>query len=61
MFTHPMLILVSRTKFFGGGHRFSGLDPRLLGVGTTYKGRGRVVVGPTIAERKAGIKGGDAR
>ncbi len=42
MFTHPMLQLLSRTKFFAEGHRASGLDPRLLGVSTTrYVGRGR--------------------
>src|SRR5690625_5805576 len=30
-FTHPMLTLLVRTKFFGGGHKFSGLDPKHLG------------------------------
>jgi preprotein translocase subunit SecD len=32
LFTHPMLNLLSRTTFFGGGHRWSGLDPERLGV-----------------------------
>ena len=32
LFTHPTLTLLSRTKFFGGGHRWSGLDPERLGV-----------------------------
>ena len=32
LFTHPMLQLLSRTKFFGEGHPMSGMDPRLLGV-----------------------------
>jgi preprotein translocase subunit SecD len=32
LFTHPMLALLARTKFFGGGHRWSGLDPERLGV-----------------------------
>lgn len=31
LFTHPMLTLLARTKFFGGGHRLSGLDPEHLG------------------------------
>jgi preprotein translocase subunit SecD len=31
LFTHPMLTLLARTKFFGQGHRFSGLDPQRLG------------------------------
>ena len=42
-FTHPLLKLVSKTKFFAEGHRWSGLDPRQLGVrGPRYAGRGRV-------------------
>ena len=41
LFTHPMLQLLARTKFFGGGHRLSGMDPRLLGVEPLYKGAGR--------------------
>ncbi len=32
LFTHPMLQLLARTKFFGEGHPMSGMDPRLLGV-----------------------------
>lgn len=32
LFTHPMLEVLSRTKFFGQGHPLSGMDPRLLGV-----------------------------
>jgi preprotein translocase subunit SecD len=31
-FTKPLLTLLARTKFFGGGHRLSGLDPAHLGV-----------------------------
>jgi len=32
MFTKPLMTLLSRTKFFGGGHKLSGLDPEHLGV-----------------------------
>ncbi|MCF2571527.1 protein translocase subunit SecD [Brevibacterium sp. UCMA 11754] len=32
LFTHPMLEVLARTKFFGQGHPMSGMDPRLLGV-----------------------------
>lgn len=41
MFTHPMLSLMTRTKFWGEGHRWSGLDPQHLGAkdGFTYRGR----------------------
>ncbi|TWE12880.1 protein translocase subunit SecD [Rudaeicoccus suwonensis] len=53
MFTHPTLTLLARTKFFGGGHKWSGFDPDRLGAGgVTYAGRGRV----TIADRKAGAE-----
>ena len=47
MFTHPVLELLSKTKFFGEGHVLSGLDPRRLGVPSVrYAGRGRVVTVP---------------
>lgn len=51
LFTHPVMVLLARTKFFGGGHRWSGLDPVALGARARYAGRGRVV---------AGGRGGDA-
>lgn len=39
LFTHPMLEVLSRTKFFGQGHPMSGMDPRLLGVkSASYRG-----------------------
>lgn len=61
MFTHPLLVLLARTNFFGQGHKWSGLDPRQLGRESIYRGRGRVVLpstvtsndGLTLAERKA--------
>ena len=62
-FTHPMMQLLVRTKFFGLGHKFSGLDPEHLGAtaAPAYRGRGkfrspdeRAPVGAgTIAERRA--------
>lgn len=42
MFTHPVMQLLARTKFFANGHPASGLDPRRLGATTRYAGRGRV-------------------
>lgn len=52
-FTHPLMKLLARTRFFASGHRWSGLDPRQLGVSSVrYVGRGRVV-GPT--EQPAGF------
>ena len=32
VFTKPLMTLLARTRFFGGGHRLSGLDPNHLGV-----------------------------
>ncbi len=37
LFTHPVMQLLARTKFFGGGHTLSGLDPTALGA--VYRGR----------------------
>ncbi|MDP9996720.1 MULTISPECIES: protein translocase subunit SecD [Pseudarthrobacter] len=42
MFTHPTLQLLARTKFFGEGHPFSGLDPKRLGAVPLYRGAGRL-------------------
>ena len=46
LFTHPMMELLIRTRFFGQGHKLSGLDPEHLGAKNSlvYAGRGRVVV-----------------
>ena len=54
LFTHPLLSILANTKFFGEGHKWSGLDPERLGARTvTYAGRGRV----TIAARRAAAEG----
>ncbi|WP_017794107.1 protein translocase subunit SecD [Leucobacter salsicius] len=37
LFTHPMMTLLARTKFYQTGHKFSGLDPK--GLGAVYRGR----------------------
>ncbi|MCU1513745.1 MAG: secD, partial [Microbacteriaceae bacterium] len=75
LFTHPMLQLISRRRFFADGHRFSGLDPKALGA--IYRGRatfrdpiaagakrsaaGREAqIRQTIAERKAAEQAGDS-
>ena len=39
LFTHPMMQVLARTRFFGDGHPMSGMDPRQLGVDqATYRG-----------------------
>ncbi|MGM1016350.1 MAG: protein translocase subunit SecD [Actinomycetota bacterium] len=32
VFTHPVMQILARTRFFGGGHPLSGLDPQSLGA-----------------------------
>lgn len=54
-FTHPMLTMLVRTRFFGEGHRFSGLNPESLGASrAVYLGRGRIE--PRGGESKRGAK-----
>ena len=77
MFTHPLMVLLGRTSFFGGGHPLSGLDPKALGA--VYRGRAqfRAPAGvssvkvasssreaqrrQTIAERKAAEANGERK
>ncbi|MFI5063397.1 MAG: protein translocase subunit SecD [Streptosporangiales bacterium] len=37
LFTKPMITLLARTKFFGQGHRYSGLDPARLGARAPWR------------------------
>jgi preprotein translocase subunit SecD len=74
LFTHPIMVLLARTKFFGGGHKMSGLDPASLGRDSLYKGGGKVrtpvtvgagtaeqpVENLTLAERKAKARAASA-
>lgn len=67
LFTHPVMQLLARTRFFGSGHKLSGLDPEALGAvyrgraqfrtpqavkGRTVKSRAEADRRQTIAERK---------
>ena len=52
LFTHPILQLISRRKYFKEGHRFSGLDPRALGA--VYRGRATFRV-PTVVAAGRGV------
>ena len=57
-FTKPIMTLLARTKFFGGGHKFSGLDPEHLGVkrlpGTRSRVRGSAAPDAATAMATAG-------
>ena len=37
VFTHPVMQILARTRFFGNGHPLSGMDPEALGA--VYRGR----------------------
>jgi preprotein translocase subunit SecD len=37
LFTKPVVTLLARTKFYGGGHPLSGLDPARLGAKTLWR------------------------
>jgi preprotein translocase subunit SecD len=37
LFTKPMVTLLAGTKFYGGGHRWSGLDPARLGAKAPWR------------------------
>ena len=52
LFTHPMLQLLAKTKFFSSGHPWSGFNSKALGV-TSYVGRGAFRVSGSVPAGKA--------
>ena len=46
LFTKPMITLLARTKFFGQGHKMSGLDPERLGSRAPWRGSRRSPAAP---------------
>lgn len=63
LFTHPVLQLLARTRFFGGGHPLSGLDPEALGA--VYRGRAQFRApvdagGKSASQRRASKSRGEA-
>jgi preprotein translocase subunit SecD len=59
LFTHPIMRLLARLKFFGEGHSFSGLDPRALGA--VYRGRAQFRAPVAVAKRDTGASREAAR
>jgi preprotein translocase subunit SecD len=49
LFTKPMITLLARTKFYGQGHRLSGLDPGRLGARAPWRGGRRPAASPGAA------------
>lgn len=60
MFTHPVMVLLAKTKFFGQGHKWSGLDATRLGAVPVYRGAGRLRE-PAMAGAAAAGQGSDAQ
>jgi preprotein translocase subunit SecD len=62
LFTKPMITLLARTKFYGQGHKLSGLDPNRLGARAPWRGGRRSPGGGTgSGTGSAGTGGGSAR
>lgn len=64
-FTHPLMVWILRFRFFGEGHRLSGLDPEHLGarsLAAYAKGRDALIEGAagSLARRKALARRGAA-
>lgn len=59
IFTHPVMQLLARTRFFGEGHPLSGLDPASLGAVYTARTEFRTPV--TTASRGVGARAGRSR
>lgn len=51
MFTHPLLRLLARTRFFSSGHPWSGFDSKALEA-SGYVGRGKFRVSDSLASGK---------
>lgn len=52
LFTHPMLELLAKTKFFSSGHPWSGFDSKALGA-SSYVGRGAFRISASVPATKA--------
>jgi preprotein translocase subunit SecD len=52
LFTHPMLELLAKTKFFSSGHPWSGFDSKALGA-SSYIGRGAFRISSSVPAAKA--------
>ena len=58
IFTHPVLQLLARTRFFGSGHPLSGLDPDALGA--VYRGRAQFRAPAAASKGRAARSRGEA-
>src|SRR5215467_8900560 len=59
LFTKPVITLLARTEFFGGQHKWSGLDPARLGARSPWRGTRRPAARPQPGATQAGrVPGG---
>ncbi len=56
LFTKPMVTLLARTKFFGQGHKLSGLDPARLGARSPWRGSRRPAPRPAPGSATSAAK-----
>ena len=61
LFTKPMVTLLARTKFYGQGHKLSGLDPARLGARSPWRGAKRVPARPATGGAGAAASAAQAR
>jgi preprotein translocase subunit SecD len=54
LFTKPMITLLAGTRFYGGGHPLSGLDPARLGARTSWRASPRTVPSAAAPVRTSG-------
>jgi preprotein translocase subunit SecD len=59
LFTHPVMQLLARTRFFGSGHPLSGLDPDALGA--VYRGRAQFRAPVAVTNTPAGRRNAKSR
>jgi preprotein translocase subunit SecD len=61
LFTKPTVTLLARTKFFGQGHKLSGLDPARLGARSPWRGSRRVPARPATGGTASATSAAPAR
>jgi preprotein translocase subunit SecD len=61
LFTKPMVTLLARTKFYGQGHKWSGLDPARLGARSPWRGAKRIPARPAPSGARASGSSGQSR
>jgi len=61
LFTKPMVTLLARTKFFGRGSKWSGLDPARLGAKSPWRGSRPATAKPATGGAATASSAGGAR